>query len=377
MLNELRMRIDSIDDGIARLFEERFAVTDEIARVKEADGIPIVNTAREREIISRVTNGQQDVIAGYTKTLFNMIFDLSRSRQTMLIGVPSGIEGRIRAALEETPQLFPKSAVVACQGSEGSNSIRACERLFDRPSVMYFNTFDSVCSAVDKNLCRYGILPIENSLHGSVAGIYDLMIEHRFNIVRSVKLKINHVLLAKPGVKTGDIRKVYSHEQALAQCSGFLKSLKAEIIPCENTAMAAKMVSESGENDAAAISSARCAELYNLDILSDYIQNSENNYTRFICISKGLEIYPGAGKISMMMTLPHRPGSLYQMIAKFAALGINLTKLESRPIPEKDFEFMFFFEFDISVYDEAIYNLFSQLESGAETFAFMGSYSEI
>ena len=376
MLDDLRTRLDKIDDELARLFEERLGITAEVAKVKKENNLPVVNTAREREIISRLTEGQEDILAAYTKVLFNTIFDVSRAQQTKLIGPHSEVETKIRAALEETPQLFPKNAVVGCQGAEGSNSVIACEKLFERPSVMYFNTFDSVFKAVDKNLCRYGILPIENSLHGSVSGIYDLMQKYRFFIVRGIKLKISHVLLANPGVKLENIKKIYSHEQALAQCSEFLKYSGIEVEQAENTATAAKMISENGIMDAAAISTVRCAELYNLDVLSEDIQNSENNYTRFICISKDLEIYPGANLISLMMTLPHKPGSLYHLIAKFAALGINLTKLESRPLPDRDFEFMFYFEFDISVYDEAVFNLFSQLESGNEKFVFMGCYSE-
>jgi chorismate mutase/prephenate dehydratase len=377
MLDELRTHIDKIDDELIRLFEERLEVTSKIAKVKKENNLPILNPAREREIINRLTKGQTDSMAGYTKILFNTIFDLSRSQQTQLVGPKSDIETRIRSALEDTPQLFPKSAVVACQGTEGANSMIACEKLFERPSVMYFNTFESVFSAVDKNLCRYGILPIENNLHGSVSDTYDLMQQYRFSIVRDVKLKINHVLLANPGVKLSDIKKIYSHEQALAQCSEFLKTTGVEVEQYENTATAAKMISEKGKRDAAAISTIRCAELYDLDVLSEDIQNNANNYTRFVCISKNLEIYPGANLISLMMTLPHKPGSLYQLIAKFAALGINLTKLESRPMPDKDFEFMFYFELNISVYDDAVFNLFSQLEGGNEKFVFMGCYSEL
>jgi chorismate mutase/prephenate dehydratase len=335
-----------------------------------------LNTAREREIISRLTKDQDDTMAGYIKMLYTMLFDLSRSRQAKLLHAQSPVAGEIAAALKNTPQLFPKNAVVACQGIEGANSTAACEKLFERPSITYFNTFDGVFAAVAKNLCQYGILPIENSLHGSVTGIYDLMKKNHFYIVQSVKLKINHVLLARPGVDLKNVTRIYSHEQALGQCSEFLKNLKIEIIPCENTAAAAKMLLENGMENAAAISSIQCAELYGLEILSEAIQNSDNNYTRFICISKKLEIYPGARKISLMMTLPHRPGSLYQLMAKFAALGINLTKLESRPMPDKDFEFMFYFDLDVSVYDEAVFDLFSQLEGGNEKFVFLGCYLE-
>ena len=206
---------------------------------------------------------------------------------------------------------------------------------------------------------------------------YDLMSKHHFYIVNSVKVKINHCLMAKPGTKKSDIKTVYSHEQALGQCSEMLASMNVKVIPCENTAVAARMVSESNDNSVAALSSKQCAQLYQLEILDENIQNNENNYTKFICISKKLEIYPGAKKISLMMTLPHKPGSLYEIMAKFSALGINLTKLESRPMPNKDFEFMFYFDLDISVYDQAVFNLFAQLGHGTEEFEFMGCYTEL
>ena len=373
---EIRNRINKIDDELVRLFEERLLLVEEIAGRKKRENLPVLDTAREREIVSRVTKDRPDAIAGYTKTLFTAIFDISRSHQIKMMGSPSKIEAEIRGALENTPSLFPKSAVVACQGAEGANSTTACEKLFERPSIMYFNTFEGVFAAVEKGLCRYGILPIENSLHGSVTDIYDLMKKYRFSIVQSVKLKINHALLAKHGVKVGDIRKIYSHEQALGQCGDFIKSLGVEVEACENTALAAKMISAGEATDVAAISSVQCADLYNLTVLNDDIQDSDNNYTKFICISKTLEIYPGSRKISLMMTVPHRPGALYQLIAKFTALGINLTKLESRPMPNRDFEVMFYFDFDVSVYDDAVFNLFSDLEAGNERFVFLGCYSE-
>ncbi|MCL2599609.1 MAG: chorismate mutase [Treponema sp.] len=375
-MTETRNRIDKIDDELVRLFTERLSLVEEIAAQKKKDNLPILDTAREREIISRLTKDGPDSIASYTKTLFTTIFDLSRSHQAKLLGPSSKVAADIRLALENTPTLFPKSAIVACQGTEGANSMRACERLFERPSIMYFNTFESVFGAVEKGLCQYAILPIENSLHGSVTDIYDLMKKHMFSIVQSVKLKINHVLLAKPGAKITDIRKIYSHEQALGQCSEFLKSKGIATEACENTAMAAKMISEGDAKDVAAISSIQCADLYNLVVLNEDIQNSDDNYTKFICISKHLEIYPGAKKISLMTTVPHRPGSLYQLMAKFAALGINLTKLESRLMPNKDFDSMFYIDFDVSVYDDALSNLFSQLEGGNEKFVFLGCYSE-
>ena len=376
-LEEIRKDIDKVDSQIADLFKERMALSLDIAKAKQEGNLPVVNASREKEILHRISNEVGEPLDGYARILFNTLFDLSRSYQNNYLSRVSDIGERIEKALEETPKLFPKKAVVACQGVEGSYSQAACEKLFEVPSTMYFNSFEGVFNAVEKGLCQYGILPIENSSYGSVGTVYDLMRNYNFHIVKSIRLRINHSLLAKPGTKLKDVKEIFSHEQAIGQCGEFLKTLKdVKITICENTARAAKMVAESERDDVAAICSRDCMELYGLESLNNYIQVSDNNYTRFICISKNLEIYPGANKISLMLTLPHRPSSLYHMIAKFAALGVNLTKLESRPVPGSDFEFMFYFDMEASVYSPELVNLLGQLENQPELFVFLGSYSE-
>lgn len=374
---EIRTQIDSIDDQIKQLFCERMALAQEIARQKANRGLPVLDPSREREILNRVTEGLDDQMAGYIKIVFTALFDVSRSFQNSTIQKGAAVQTQIEYACTHTPKLFPKSAPVACQGTEGSNSYLACEKLFARPDILYFNTFDSVFNAVEKGLCRYGILPIENSLYGSVTAVYDLMQQHRFSIAKSVRLKINHALLAKSGTAKEDIKEIYSHEQALGQCSEFLKTLSGvRLIPYENTATAAKMVAASERKEIACIADRSCAELYGLNVIDSKIQNSDNNYTRFICISKELEIYPGANRISLVLTLPHKPGSLYGLISRFSSLGVNLTKLESRPIPGMDFEFRFYFDFEASVEAPEIMNLLCQLDNGSEEFTFLGNYAE-
>ena len=175
-----------------------------------------------------------------------------------------------------------------------------------------------------------------------------------------------------------EIREVYSHEQAIQQCSEFLAQHKDwRVNICSNTAAAAKQVAESGRRDAAAISSGNCAALYGLERLGGEIQNNSNNHTRFICISKEPEIYPGADHTSLMLVLPNRPGSLYQLLGQFNARGINLSKLESRPIPGRDFEFMFYFDMDASVYAPDFARLIEELDATLDQFSYLGSYSEI
>ena len=285
---------------------------------------------------------------------------------------------KILSSVENTPKLFPGDVQVACQGVEGAYSELACEKMFKNPSIMYLSSFEGVFSAVESGLCKYGVLPIENSTAGSVKKVYDLMTKHNFHIVRSTRIKINHTLLAKKGTDISSVKEIFSHEQAIGQCSEFLSSLKGvKVTRCENTAMAAKMVAESDRTDVAALSSYNCAELYNLDVLKTVVQDSQNNHTRFVCISKNLEIYPGADKTSIMLIAPHKPGSLYKALARIYALGINLIKLESRPIPDRDFEFMFYFDLETSVYSEEFAQLICELDEISEDFKYFGSYSEV
>ena len=275
--------------------------------------------------------------------------------------------------------MFPKEARVACQGVEGAYSTIACEKLFSAPDILYLGNFEGVFRAVETGLCEYGILPIENSTAGSVRKVYDLMLSHHFHIVRSTRIKINHCLIARQGTELGNIKEIYSHEQALNQCSGFLSELGAgiKVVEVENTAVAASMVAKSGRSDVAAISSFRCAELYGLKCIASNIQDNGNNHTRFICISRKPQIFPGANRTSIMMVLSHRPGALYKMLARFYALDINVVKLESRPIPDRDFEFMFYFDIETSIYSEEFVQLMQELSDGTEEFYYLGSYSEV
>ena len=377
-LNELRNEINQIDDEILRLFLRRMEVAGQVADYKRENNLPIYQPQREREILKKVADQAGPEQGGYARVLFSMLMELSKSAQNKRSGKELELHRQIADAIENTPRLFPQAPMVACQGVEGANSQIACEKIFKNPFIMYFKTFESVFAAIEQGLCQYGILPIENSTAGSVKKVYDLMIRHNFSIVRTFRLKVDHNLLAKPGVSLVDIKEIYSHEQALNQCGAFLEKLPGvKIIAVENTAVAAQMVSQSGRRDIAAISSRSCAELYGLQNLVPSIQDKDNNRTRFICISKNLEIYPGSDKTSIMMTLPHRPGSLYRVLARLYALGINVTKLESRPIPNRDFEFMFYFDLDTSIYSEEFVQLMCELDDLCEEFKYLGSYCEV
>ena len=377
-LKDLRNEIDQIDDALVKLFTQRMEISAQIAGYKKEKSLPIFVPAREREKLADVAEKAGPDMANYTRVLYSMLFELSRSYQSKLTGEISPLYRQITDAIENTPKLFPQTPMVACQGVEGAYSQIACEKIFKNPFIMYFKNFEGVFSAIDKGLCQYGILPLENSTAGSVKKVYDLMIQHNFSIVRTFRLKVDHNLLAKPGTKLSDIKEIYSHEQAINQCSEFLQTLTGiTVIPVANTAVAADMVSKSDRKDVAALSSRSCAELYNLEILASSIQDKGNNRTRFICISKKMEIYPGSDKTSIMMVLPHRPGSLYKFLARLYTLGINVTKLESRPIPDRDFEFMFYFDLETSIYSEEFVQLMCELDDLCEEFKYLGSYCEV
>ena len=377
-IQELRGQIDAIDDQLVDLFVQRMAVSAAIADYKKERNLPIHVPAREREKLMDVAKKSGTDMENYTRVLYSMIFELSRSYQSKRNAQSTMLHDSIAHAIEHTPKLFPQTPLVACQGVEGAYAQIACEKIFKSPLIMYFKNFEGVFHAIEQGMCQYGILPIENSTAGSVKKVYDLMISHNFSIVRTFRLKIDHNLLANPGASLSGIKEIYSHEQAISQCADFLASLPgAKVIPVENTAVAAKMVSESNRTDVAALSSRSCGELYDLVCLKASVQDKGNNRTRFICISKNLEVYPGADKTSIMMILNHKPGALYRVLARMYVLGINVTKLESRPIPDREFEFMFYFDLETSIYSEEFIQLMCELDELCEEFKYLGSYNEV
>lgn len=377
-IEELREKIDVIDTKLIELLKERLDVATSIAEFKKENNLPVLDRKRERELLNKVATKAGEKYEQEARVFFNDIMGISRAYQSKHLKVKSSYEEKINSAINSTEKVFPENAMVACQGVEGAYSQQACEKIFANPTIVYLNNWEGVFHAVDSGFCRYGILPLENSNAGSVNRIYDLLAQYNFSIVRSTRLHVNHSLLAKKGVEFDKITDIYSHEQAINQCSDFLSGLKnVNVHVCENTAVASKIVAESENKNVAALSSKKCAELYGLNALKESVQNDGNNYTRFICISKKLEIYPGASKTSLMIVTPHKPGALYNVLSKFNALGINVIKLESRPIPGSDFEFMFYFDIDVSVYSDKFQVLLGQLECEAEKFQYLGSYIEV
>ncbi len=377
-LTEIRKRITAIDDQIMQLFLQRMDVSADVAEYKRASGKPVFDRARERENIARAASSVPSELSSYAATIQSVLMEASREAQYRRLGITSSPAQMAAEALASQEPLFPQQAFVACQGVEGAYQQIACDRLFKRPQISYFDTFEGVFRAVEQGFCSFGVLPIENSTAGSVNQVYDLMMRHDFHIVRTCRLQIDHNLLAKPGVRLEDVRTIYSHQQAISQCANYLAKLpNVRVRVCENTAVASRMVAESEHRDMAAISSRSCAELYGLSIVDECIQDAQSNYTRFACISKDLSIYPGADRASLMAIISHEPGALYKVLGRFYALGINLIKLESRPIPGKNFEFMFYFDVECPATAPEFQAMLSSLSDVCDELRYLGSYSEV
>ena len=375
-LSEIRRKIDRIDDEMAALYVKRMALSAEVAKSKVQTGKAVTDGEREREIVYRLAEKSPKELTVYLKELYDTVFFTSKAYQSALIGRTSKTVEELKRLISDGFTEMPALATVACQGIKGANSGVAAQKFFPVPNIVDVKNFEGVFSAVESGLCEYGVLPIENSTAGSVLEVYDLMRKHNFHIVKAARLRISHCLAAVDGANVSDIKTVVSHPQALMQCDEFIKKSNFHAETDENTAIAAKRVAESGDKTLAAICSKECASAYGLKILQADVQDSDANYTRFILIQKDLCVYKGADKMSVMTSLPHESGSLNKILGRFSALGLNLTKLESRPIAGSDFEFMFYFDFEGDITDKNVQNLIAGLENDSENFVFLGAYKE-
>ncbi len=352
-------------------------ISKKIGEEKAKEGSSINVSSREKQIINRVTKIVDDDIKVYTKQLFTTLFNTSKAYQSSFSDNSSNTVIRIKEAIKNGEKEFPVSATVACQGVQGAFSSIAAERLFPISEISYFKNFDGVFNAVEKGFCEFGILPIENSTAGSVLAVYDLMIKHKFYIVKSIKLPVQHCIAGIKGGSLKNLKTIISHEQALSQCKNIIKEYNYETKVCENTAIAARTVAEMNDVSVAALCSEESAQIYGLEIYQRFVQDKPNNNTRFICISKNLNIYKGSDKISIMVNVSHTPGSLNNILNRFATIGVNLSKLESRPLSNTDFEFLFYFDFDADIKQREVLNLLAELDSTVKEFVFLGSYKQI
>lgn len=375
-LLELRKEIDRIDNQLIPLLMERMDISEQVAKYKVERGIPVLNSEREQQILDNVAEkcGER----GETiKTVFSATMDASRALQHKLIGGGQDLREEITKAIE-TPHIDPDGSFsVACQGVEGAYSGVTAKRLYPSSDIRYYRQFEDVFEAVNRGEARLGIIPVENSTAGSVHESYDLIMKYRFYVVGAYDLKIEHCLCAKEGTKYEDITDVYSHPQALSQCSCFIKNFDFTGINYSNTAAAAKLVSQSDKSNIAVICSELAAKTYGLKILKRSIQNNNNNKTRFIVISKKLFIDDAADKISLIFSLAHKTGSLYRVLGRFSMAGLNLTKLESRPIENSDFSYYFYVDILGNVRNEVTLDLICALSDEMPDFEFLGNFHEI
>lgn len=372
-LDEVRREIDSIDNQLIDLLVRRMTCSEEVAAIKQREHLPVLNTAREEEILRQVGEKGGE-FGGALQTIFSNVMSVSRALQHKQLQTGETLRSVILNASRESPA---RPCRVVCQGVEGAYSSRAARRVFPGCTPVFTTHFEDVFRLIESNGADFGILPVENSSAGSVSDVYDLLLKYRFSVVGGVNVKISHCLAAAPGTRFAQIRTVYSHPQGIRQCSEYLEKNHLPTQIYSNTAAAAEMVAGSRE-PLAAICSREAAERCGLNILAESIQNSGDNCTRFIVIAKDIRIPADADKISLCFSLPHVTGSLYSTLARFAILGLNLTKIESRPIPGRNFEYFFYLDFTGNVLQNPeVLDLVCALSEELPDFSFLGNYKEL
>ncbi len=371
-LKEIRKEINSIDDELIALFKRRMDCAADVAEYKKENGIPVLNEEREREILDKIyeKGGEYGSAA---RLLYTNIMELSRAYQHNLIGSGGAIKSLIAGAESDIPR---EGITVAYQGIKGANGHEAAMKFFPDAELRNYKSFSDVFEAVDRGEVLFGVLPVENSTAGSVSAVYDLVLKHRFYIVDALDMRIDYCLCGLRQSEHSDIEKVWTHPQSIAQCESYINSHGYEATPMANTAIAARAVSLEKRLNVAAICSYKACEEYGLKVLDNHIQDNDSNTTRFIVISKRLFIPDNADKISICFSLPHVSGSLYNVLGSFNSLGFNLTKIESRPIEGKGFEYLFYLDFTGNVHSENAVNLICRMSEEMPGFSFLGNYSE-
>lgn len=371
-LSEIRADIDSIDNQLIELFKRRMDCAKEVGYYKKANNIPVLNEKRENEILDEVEKRGGEYGA-HARLLYSNIMELSRALQHNIVCSGESLRNEI---LNADNTIDKEGIKVAYQGIKGANSHEATLKLFPNGNAVPYKSFEDVFEAVDKGEVKFGVLPVENSTAGSVSTVYDLILKHRFYIVGALDLPIDYCLGGLKQSDFSDIEIVWSHPQALSQCASYIAHNDFKSTPCANTAIAARDVAEEKRLNVAAICPYKAAEEYGLKILDNHLQDNKDNTTRFIVISKKLYIAKDANKISLCFSLPHVTGSLYSLLCRFNSLGLNLTKIESRPRKGKEFEYLFYLDFSGNVHSANVIELISQLGEEMPEFSFLGNYSE-
>lgn len=373
-LQKIRDQIDEIDDSILRLFEQRMHLTGEVAEYKIKTGKQVFDKEREIQKLKVLKEKSSDAFnAKGVQELFQQIMSISRKRQYQLL-TENGVE--VKSEFREVEKLPTEHVKVVFQGVEGAYSFAAMHRYFGEDvDSFHVETWRDAMDVIAAGKAEYAVLPIENSTAGIVADIYDLLVEYQHNIVAQQIIRAEHVLMGVPGSTLSDIRTVYSHPQALRQCGKYLEKhpeWKAEELL--NTAVAAKKVRDEADAGQAAIASRHAAEHFGLAVLNEQVSCSKTNSTRFIIVS-GKKIYTSdADKVSICFELPHESGTLYNILAHFIYNDLNMTKIESRPLPGKNWEYRFFVDFEGNLNDSAVKNALRGIEQEASELRVFGNY---
>ena len=375
-LKQSREQIDLLDEQIVRLMIQRMDLMEDVVRYKEENNLPVEYIQREQQVLEHALSISPQDYADSMKLLYSAVFDICRDKQYRKM---YNAEEHLKKVAEITCTSITdnKDTRVLCQGVEGAYAHIAAKAVFKNADIAFEKTWKDVFEQVQCGKADYGVLPIENSTAGSVNEVYDLMSHYNCFIAKAVKLRIDHCLVACEGTEIGSVKKILSHPQALSQCSHYTEELNAVTQAMPNTAVAAEFVSKQKDKSLAAIASRLTAELYGLKVLDSAVQNAGNNYTRFIVISRKMVLAENADRISLSMVIPHTAGSLNRVLMRFASYGLNLTKLESRPIPNTNFEFQFYFDLEGSLRQEKVVILLNYLSKIYSEFHFLGNYDQI
>lgn len=374
-LEELRKRIDKIDRELLPLFLERMEVCSKVADYKRKVGMAVLDSKREAEVLAeKVKLAQNTDMTAEVYEFFNSVMSISRVRQTREL---TGEKDRVRIEDIINKKATPKESPTVCYfGSHGAYSEEAAVKFFGEDTRRFSaKTFEDVFLSLSRGEADYGVVPIENSSTGAIAEVVDLISKYGYYIVGETYVPIRHCLMGIKGAKLEDIKMVYSHEQGILQSGEFLNSLGG--VTCEaheSTSISAKLVADKKDKSVAAIAGRRNAEIYDLDILAEDINSFDLNTTRFAIISKNFEFDEDSDKISISFTLPHESGQLHRLLASFAQGGLNLLKLESRPIPQKPFEYMFFADYTGNLNDSNVKAVTNSGIEGTMEFNLLGNY---
>ncbi len=373
-LQELRVEIDSVDRQIVELFEKRMDIASQVADYKIANGKKVFDKEREAQKIKAVRDlASSDFNKTGVEELFSHLMSMSRKLQYQKLA-GAGATGRLPFIAIDS--IDKENSRVCYQGAEGAYSEMAMKKFFgENVKSFHVETFRDAMSVLEEGSADYAVLPIENSTAGIVSEVYDLLTEYENYIVGEQIIEIRHCLMGVPGAKLSDIKTVYSHPQSLMQSSRFLNEHSdIQQIGMKNNAFAARKVAEDKDITQAAIASSAAAGIYGLDIIQEGINQADSNSTRFIIVANQKVFLKGAGKISLCLEIPHEAGSLYHIMSHFIYNNLNMTKIESRPIEDKDWEYRFFIDFEGNLEDSSVRNALRGLREEAKMMKILGNY---